>query len=427
MTQQDEGLRRSLVASLAGGVVPALVGAGGTVLAAAVVPAADAATLLLAWTVVGYLTLTDFGLTRSASRLVASGRDPASVVGRLWRMSLPLGGALALLTLGLLLLARGRLAGADAPGLVALCLVPIAASLQFPLVGLLEAQGRFTPVALQRTLSALCTYLVPAVAMAATSQGLRFAVASIVGYRFVSAVVLFRATRIGPEVIVHLRSRGPIDGTRSLVTWLGVSSIVGPALLYVDRVLLAAVTPSVELWVYYVAVSELVMKTYVLPSAVLAVLFPRFVRADAPRSADLQRWLRGPVAATSLAAAGVAFVLVYLVARSGGIAMLAPTGVPGATTSVIAAVAMSFTVLNWSSQVYIAYLQSRDAQRAVSLVQLALAAPYLAALGACLLTSSVVGVAAAWGGRILAVWVGLWLLTRSAGPADKERGKVVPA
>lgn len=415
MTRKTSEIHRSLATAVAGGLLPAVLGAAGTIVVATVVPAASAAQLLLAWTVVGYLALTDFGLTRTASRLVSGGASPGSVVGRLWRISVPLGGVLALVTLGLVQVVRRGLDGPPPIELVALCLVPIAASLQFPLIGTLEAQGRFFSIAVQRTASATFTYLLPAIAFSLMDDGLGFAVASIVGYRFVSAAFLFRAARVGSSVGTGLRARGDeSDSVRSLATWLGVSSVVGPALLYADRLFLAALAPPVELWVYYVAISELMMKTYVLPSAVLSVLFPRFVADAEPHSDRLRRLLGGRFALASLAAAAAVFALVYAAARAGALAFFEPLGSATLTTSLVAAVAVSSTVLNWSNQVFIAFLQSRDVHRAVSLVQLTLAVPYLLALVACVAGSSIVGVSIAWGGRIVVVWIALWWLVRAA-------------
>ncbi|AEE44865.1 polysaccharide biosynthesis protein [Cellulomonas fimi] len=423
MTRKTSEIHRSLATSVAGGLLPAVLGATGTVVVATAVPAASAAQLLLAWTVVGYLALTDFGLTRTASRLVSGGASPGFVVGQLWRISVPLGGILALVTLGLVQAVRRGLDGPPPPELVALCLVPIAASIQFPLIGTLEAQGRFLSIAVQRTANAMFTYLLPALAFSVTEDGLALAVTSIVGYRFVSAAFLFRATRVGGAVGAGLRARGDAtDGVRSLATWLGVSSVVGPALLYADRLFLAALSPPVELWVYYVAISELMMKTYVLPSAVLSVLFPRFVADAASHSGRLGRLLGGRFALASLVAAGSGFALAYAVAQAGVLAFFEPLGSTTLTTSLVAAVAVSSTVLNWSSQVFIAYLQSRDAHRAVSLVQLALAVPYLLALVACVAGSSVLGVSVTWGARIAAVWIALWWLVRVA----RRREPVAP-
>lgn len=406
--------------SVTGSVVPALVGALGTVLVATSgrVPAAVA--LLVAWSVVGYLSLTDFGLTRSASRLVSEGGDAAVVVGRLWRVSLVLGAALVVVTAAGVQLVRATVVDGGAPELLALCVVPLATALQFPLVGTLEAQGRFTSVAVQRTGNALFTYLLPALVVATARGSLGLAVASIVGFRIVSVAFLFRAARIRRRDVAAAVARRDATSLQpgAVVTWLAVSSVVGPALLYVDRAVLAVMAPSPSLWVFYVALSELMMKTYLLPSAVLAVLFPRLVQRRAADGQPLVRALRRTLPIGTLAAGFVSFVAVYALGQSGAVGFLEPLGAATEGTSLIAAIAVSCTVVNWSSQAYIAVLQSQDHQRAVSLVQLVLAAPYLLALGLAAAVDSPPGVAAAWGGRIVAVWLALWSLTRRRISAD---------
>lgn len=164
---------QNVVLSLSGSILPAVVGVVGTVLLVRTAPESASVTILTAWTLLGYMVLSDLGLTRSSSKLLSSGVDAATAVGTLWRTALPLGVVLAFVT--------GAMALLVSPYLALLIPVPILTTLQFPIAGALEATGQFAVLAGQRLVNAVSVYFLPplAVAVLGVEQGL------IVGFSIV--------------------------------------------------------------------------------------------------------------------------------------------------------------------------------------------------------------------------------------------------
>lgn len=397
---------QNVVLSLSGSILPAVVGVVGTVLLVRTAPESASVTILTAWTLLGYMVLSDLGLTRSSSKLLSSGVDAATAVGTLWRTALPLGVVLAFVT--------GAMALLVSPYLALLIPVPILTTLQFPIAGALEATGQFAVLAGQRLVNAVSVYFLPplAVAVLGVEQGL------IVGF----SIVLVARAGLFWYLLSHLSGslRGAVralfDRTLTsqahLVFWVGVSSIVGPAFLYADRIAVSLGDFSNQQWIDYTALSELLLKSYVIPSAVLAVVFPWLATraiAHLPRlRALVSRWL--PL--TALAGAGVVLAAGLLLPRE-IIAEVLPLILEddGRNAMIILFVA---TGLNWISQMYIAVLQAFDRQKLVAVWQIVLAAPFLAALLLASLTGSLAIVACVALGRILVLCVILGVSARNA-------------
>lgn len=397
---------QNVVLSLSGSILPALVGVVGTVLLVRTAPESASVTILTAWTLLGYMVLSDLGLTRSSSKLLSSGTDPAVAVGTLWRTALPLGLVLSLIT--------GALAVLVSPYLALLIPVPILTTLQFPVAGALEASGQFAVLAGQRLVNALSVYLIPplTVAVLGVEQGL------IVGF----SVVLVARIGLFWYLLSHLSStlrmtvRALFDRTLTsqahLVFWVGVSSVVGPAFLYADRVAVSLGEFSNQQWIDYTALSELLLKSYVIPSAVLAVVFPWLATramAHLPRlRALVTRWL--PL--TALVGAAVVVTAGLLIPRE-VIAEVLPLVMSddGRNAMIIL---LTATGLNWISQMYIAVLQAFDRQKVVAIWQIAFAVPFLAALMLASFTGSLAAIAWVAFGRILVLCVVLALSARRA-------------
>jgi O-antigen/teichoic acid export membrane protein len=70
---------------------------------------------------------------------------------------------------------------------------------------------------------------------------------------------------------------------------LTVSNIIGPVMLYADRFFIAAMV-SLAAVAYYTVPFDVITKALIVPSAILGVMFPAFVRAQA-QGADRSRSL----------------------------------------------------------------------------------------------------------------------------------------
>lgn len=414
MRDNARAVKRALALSIFGSVTPAAIGAAGTVLAAANSASNAAPALMLAWTVLGYLTLSDFGLTRTASRGASAAPESRSnLVGALWKPSLGLSAGLSAVVAGVLLVARNSTA---MDGIWVLLAAPILTATQFPILGVLEATGRFGQIASYRILNAVFTFLVPAASLARSGPAVVWALQGMVAFRVAALVWLLRSADI--DLLVALRAfagrwRGGPGELSSSYGWIAISSVVGPLLLYADRVAVGMVAGTGKFWVFYVSLSELMMKTYIVPSALMSVVFPWLARNWRARSDLVRRIfvLILPMATVPLMviAAGVS---VAAIERGGLLAIRDQVVAPNLW--VIEAVLAGFTVLNWSSQAYIGLLQAMGRQRFVATAQLWTAIPYLVALGAAWGLNTGAGVALAWAGRIGCVAVLLWLTSRTS-------------
>lgn len=407
-------LVRSLSASMSGGVIPAVLGVAATVLANRMGAPAHLVVLLLIWTLNGYLNLTDFGLTRAASSLVSNRWAPRAAVNRLGASSRAIGAALALVTaLGL---AAYRWWSSDpVPGAIwAMVPLPLITCFQFPLVGALEASGRFGLLALHKTLNAISTYVVPAVLVAFGAKGLAVGVAVIYAYRLASLVWLSSSLPRAAESLS--RAEGPSIGeedvgrdVRSLVTWLGLSSLIGPLFLYIDRAFVAGGSDH-QMWIYYVSLSEILLRTYIIPNSALSVFFP--VTVDRlRRQPDQVGRVFGRVLPILTLSLGASVAVLGLLAPE---LLLTSLGLPPADLEkgrLVLALLATGTVVNWFSQSQIALIQAQGRQRRVVVAQASLIAPYatllVAASGA-----GITAVALVWTARIIFLAVLLWWLGR---------------
>lgn len=405
-------MRRRILDSLLGGVLPALVGVVATLLLTSTAQHEPRVALLLVWTIIGYLSLTDFGLTRASSKL-ASTLDVRSafIVSRLWRNALPFGTVSAIA-----LAAIGAVSGSIVYAL-ALIPVPLIAALQFPLVGIMEATGRFGYLAVHRILNAVTSYLVPvAVVIILPSQAV-LATAAISVARIALFVMI--AHRLRVDVIATVRSAlappsESVPPTKSIVSWLAVSSLLGPLLLYADRFVLALVDGTGPGWVYYAALSEILMRTYIVPTALVAVLFPWLSMRVRTFSSGWRRLFYTFIPAISLPITVVAGISIALLTPDVAFRLLGAQDPWMLTARLVMAFSLSATLLNWISQLQIAVLHALDGHRFVGVFQMSSVVPFIAAL---LVAAQVGGMAAVAGvafGRVGITWLALVLRTRRA-------------
>jgi len=242
--------------------------------------------LNLAWLLVGYFGLFDFGLGRALTRLVAER------LGSGLAEDIP---ALAGTAMGLIrwlgLVAGVFLAGM-APWLVDwLSISPnlreetltgiwvLSVALPFVLLsagwrGILEAYGRFDLVNWVRTPLGVALFLAPLVALFFAS-GLvpvmtSLAVTRAIGW-WLSRHMCFR---LCPELKRRLKFSG--DMVRPLVAfggWMTVSNVVGPLMVYADRFLIGGLLSATAV-AYYATPYEIVTRLWIVSGALTGILFP---------------------------------------------------------------------------------------------------------------------------------------------------------
>ncbi len=245
--------------------------------------------LALAWALIGYASLFDLGLGRALTQLVAKklGAGEEREVPRLVWTSL-----LLMLLLGVV---GAAVVGLLSPWLVHRALhVPGALqretlqsfyllALSVPVVigtaglrGLLEAHQRFGLVNALRIPMGVFTFAGPLLVLP-FSRSLFPVVGILVAGRLIAWVahllVCFRvAPELGHRIAWQRTAAGPL---LRFGGWMTVSNVVGPLMVSLDRFLIGAMV-SMAAVAYYATPYEVVTKLWIVPSALVGVMFPAF-------------------------------------------------------------------------------------------------------------------------------------------------------
>lgn len=281
--------------------------------------------LTLAWMVVGYFSLFDLGLGRALTKLVAerlgAGRDeeiPALVWTALGLMAfLGVLGALAVAGLSPWLVRSVLKIPAELQPETLTAFYLLAASI--PIVisttglrGILEAHQRFGLVNAVRIPLGIFTFLGP-VAVLPFSNSLVPVVAVLVAARLIAWVAHIRlCLYVAPELRAVSRvRRAMVRPLLSFGGWMTVTNIVGPLMVYMDRFLIGAMV-SMAAVAYYATPYEVVTKLWIIPAALMGVLFPAFATAFAQDRARAARLLGRAVNYVFLALFPLVLVIVVL-------------------------------------------------------------------------------------------------------------------
>lgn len=242
--------------------------------------------LNLAWLLVGYFSLFDFGLGRALTRLVSEklGSGLGEQIPALAGTATSLIRWLGLLACVILACFAPWLLDwlSISPALREETLVGIwglSVALPFVLLsagwrGILEAYGRFDLVNWVRIPLGMALFLAPLVALLFAS-GLVPVMISLVVTRaigwWLSRHMCFR---LCPELKRGLKFNG--DMVRPLVAvggWMTVSNVVGPLMVYADRFLIGGLLSATAV-AYYATPYEIVTRLWIVSGALTGVLFP---------------------------------------------------------------------------------------------------------------------------------------------------------
>lgn len=246
--------------------------------------------LILAWGVVGYFSIFDFGLSRAVTQLVARAYrvSPEEAVPVI---------ATGVLAMGIFGLVGGSILYLTAPLIGNLGRIPpalryetiqtarvLGIGLPFVIVsagfrGALEGVFDFAWINFIRIVVGVGTYLVPVIVMP-FSLRLDWICAGLVMLRAVSCLAYYVRCRIffnlrGSLKLVDLAVAKRLMGYGG---WITVSNLISPMMAYLDRFVVAGAM-SIALAGYYATSQEIVTKLQIIPAAVLAVLFPAISRS----------------------------------------------------------------------------------------------------------------------------------------------------
>ncbi len=303
-------------------------------------------------------------------------------------------------------------------------------ALGFPVVfagngfrGVLEARGRFGLTNVVRAPLGVWNFAGPLVAVQVSDSLVAVTGALVAGGTLACATYLALCLIKTPG----LRRHFDVDPTvvRPIVrlgSWMTVSSIVGPFMVYMDRFVIGAVA-SMSVVAYYTTPYALVNRLWVLPLSLIGVLFPVFSRTYASDRKRASELLFKGIRYISLMLFPLVLIIIAL-AREGLGLWLGP-----------AFAEHSATVLQWlaaavffNSLAQVAFSLVQGAGRAdltakLHLIELPI---YLAALWWMIAGHGVVGAAVTWAVRMLldaiVLFVFVWRLVPEAGPQIRRLG-----
>lgn len=272
--------------------------------------------LTLAWAIVGYFSLFDLGLGRALTQLVSERLGTCRIVELpdIIRVAVVAMGGMGLigavvLGIGAETIATRLLNVPDAlrvetiEGFFVLALAIPAVVLSGGLVGLLSSYQRFGVINAIRTPLGIINFAGPLLVVQYSSS-LQWVFAILTLARVVSLFALFMAcrqyflTKVTGLSAVNFSYLGNMLKTGG---WMTVSNVVGPLMVYMDRFVIGAFL-SVAAVAYYATPYEVITKLWIVPTAVVGVLFPAFAAAA---KADL-------LLARDLFRRGIVYILIFL-------------------------------------------------------------------------------------------------------------------
>ncbi len=295
-------LARNTILNLVGNIAPTLVGVLAIPYIIRNLGPERFGLLSLAWIILGYFGILDFGLGDAAVRYVAEAlgngaeeRVPRllwtavtiQVAGGIFGAVVLIGGA-PFLTTHVLRIAPGLVAEATTMfRLLALSVPVVLISGSF--CGVLTAAQRFDLTNLVSIPSRVASFLLPVVALFLGWNIVGIALLLVISRYTVALTYYFLSTQIVPNLRSIPRFHwSEFKDMAVFGGWVTVSDIVGPSLIYLDRFVIGALIGMSAL-TYYTVPFEVISRFWLLPGSLVATVFPAFSTLGIARLGDLQR------------------------------------------------------------------------------------------------------------------------------------------
>jgi O-antigen/teichoic acid export membrane protein len=337
------------------------------------------------WVIIGYASIFEFGIGRSVTLQLAgltSGEDAQAreVIGTALLTAVGLGLVAGLALLSALPFVFGSLI--DVPRVLATdnkeairwiaCAAPILVCTSV-LNGVLEARSRFGWIAVGRVPTGLAMFLVPAF-LSLLGMPLPNLLLGIVVVRVILVLVLafqvnreFRGFLMRPKFATER-----IGALLSFGGWLTVSAIIGPLLVYLDRFILSS-KHGLAATAIYTPPFEAVVRFLLIASAVVGVMFPRFVAVAKANDGRKKRLFLEANAYVALGLLPVALIFIFFGEWIFSL-WLGSTGLPSANieqTASIAAILAVGLFINGCAHIPQALIQAHGLARWTALLHIA--------------------------------------------------------
>jgi O-antigen/teichoic acid export membrane protein len=376
--------------------------------------------LMLAWLVVGYFSIFDFGLGRALTKLISERQATASrkeIQTLVWSTlamlatvgfvtGLSLAAAAAWLTDSVLKIPANLQDETTTSFYVLAGAVPFVVTTT-ALRGVLEAQQRFGAVNAIRIPLGMLNFLGPWLATM-HSHELPFLVAVLFALRILAwlAHLMFCSALLRGG-----GAAGSMQSARALVglgAWMTISNVVGPVLVYLDRFLVGALV-SMAAVTYYATPYEVVTKLWALPAALAGVLFPVFATHVREDAREARRLLTLGIKWVFISVLPV--VLVVVVFAFDGLAVWLGMQFAMNSYRVLQLLAVGVLV-NCVAQIPFAFLQATGRADVAAKVHLLELVPYVLTAYWLVAHYGITGAAVAWLGRVTVDFLAFFALSR---------------
>ena len=282
-------LARNVIFSFAGQAVPLLVAVFAVPEIISQFGVDRLGILMIAWAFVGYLSLFDLGISRALTQLlsskIAAGEEERSspivwtsvlmmlvvgVIGSIvfWFASMPL--------VYHVLRTPDALKGETLRSFYLLALsIPIDVFTSC-FRGILEAKQRFDIINYIRIPLGILTFASPFLVLPFSRSVFAIIVVMVLANILALIAYVIMAFRVMPslshDISFHARHVARLLGFGA---WMTVSNVIGPIMIYMDRFFVGAVI-SIAAVAYYATPYEVITKLWIIPQAIVTVLFPAF-------------------------------------------------------------------------------------------------------------------------------------------------------
>jgi O-antigen/teichoic acid export membrane protein len=290
--QSEQRIKTNIIWNLLGSVTPLIVGLITIPILIHGIGNDRFGVLSIAWMIIGYFSLFDFGLGRVATKLIAdrlATEKITEIPPLIWTtLSITFifgvfGGTVVaaitpwIIESGLKIPQELQPETISAFYLLAISMPLITCSIA--LRGVLEGYQRFDLVNYLRLPLGILTFLGPLL-VSLYSKQLHHIVLALVVIRFIVGFIYFLLMY---KVVAGFNKSLKWDSShlRPLFNfggWLTISNIIGPIMVYFDRFFIGSII-SLAAVTYYATPYEIITKLWILPTGIIAVLFPAFAHA----------------------------------------------------------------------------------------------------------------------------------------------------
>ena len=272
--------------------------------------------LSLAWALVGYFGLFDFGLSRTLTQMVSvllakkqTDRQVAELIRTCFRVMWLFGllGGLVLwlssqyLVSNLLHVSHSLQYETIAAFSLLATMIPIVVHTS-AMRGVLEALHLFKVASIIRTVMGVGTFIGPFIA-SYFSDSLLGAIYALLVVRILVWILHLKAIRNTGILTKHGRAFAS-EWLRPLFSfggWMSLSNIISPLMVYLDRFIVVSLLGAASV-AFYVAPYEVITKMLVIPAAISSVLFPLFAK----------EWESQPLRSAVILNQGIRYTLLLL-------------------------------------------------------------------------------------------------------------------